>query len=411
MGGRAILLVVVGFSVVFLIFGQNFETISGSSVTNYSSYYSNNMAHNIAVSGANLAVNQIFLIPTWNSGYSNVSMAGGTMSATVVLTNPVTNALQVTSTGTYGGVSSSVIVNLQLSYFSRFAYCSNKENGVYFATGDTINGPFHTQDYLNVSGHPIFNPGSDYVGTYLGVNDNGSGSSPIINGTLRVGDNLTIPTTGVSTLESEATSGGHTFTGQDTVYLTLAGDSVRYRYTYNSAWTTKLTSAFAPNGTIVADNAILRLQGTLTGQLTVGASGNSYGSVYLDSSVTYTTDPTINPNSTDLLGIVAQNNVYITYNTADPKATENIHIDAAIYAQSGGFGAQNYSSRSVANSGTIFLYGGITQNSRLPVASLNGNGSVSAGFSKSYTYDPRLLVDIPPNYPSTGGYEVVSWFE
>jgi hypothetical protein len=411
MGGRTVLLLVTGFSVLFLVFGKNFESISTNSVSNYSTHYSNSVAHNIAVSGANLAVNQIFLNTTWTTGYSNVSMAGGTMNATVVLTNPVTNALQVTATGTYSGITKTVVVNLQLSYFSKFAYCSNNEEGVYWATGDTVNGPFHTQDYLNVNGHPVFNPGSNYVGTYKGVNDANGSSSPIINGTLRVGDNLTIPSTGVATLDSLASAGGYAFSGHDTVYLTLAGDSVRYRYTYNSSWTTKLDSTFAPNRTIVALNAILRVQGTLTGKLTIGASGSSAGTVYIDSSITYTHNPITQPSSTDLLGIVAQNNVYVTYNSSDYQATQNIQIDAAIYAQSGGFGAQNYDTRPTAYSGYIYLLGGVTQNGRLAVGTLNSNGSLKSGFSKSYTYDTRLLVNVPPNFPSTGSYEVISWYE
>jgi hypothetical protein len=406
MGGRAILFLVVGFGLTLLVVGKNFGVISSRSVTNYATYYSHNVSHNIAISGANLAVNQIFLSPAWTSGYSNVSISGGTMTVTVVLTNPVTNAIQVTSTGIYNKDTSVVIVNLQQSYFSKFAYCSNDENNIWWANQDTVNGPFHTQDYLNVNGHPVFNPGSNFVGTYLGINKYNTNSSPIINGTLRVGDNLNIPSTGVTTLESNATSGGHTFTGHDTVYLTFVADSIRYRYTYNSTWTSAKTSVFAPNGTIVADNAILRIKGTLTGKLTVGASGSSSGSVYIDDDVVYTTDPRTNASSTDLLGIVAQNNVYITDNTNN---TSSIHIDAAIYAQSGGFGAQNYSTR--ANSGYIYLLGGITQNGRLAVGTLNSSGNLTNGFSKSYTYDNRLLVNVPPNFPSTGSYEVISWFE
>ncbi|MDR3628266.1 MAG: hypothetical protein P4L45_15590 [Ignavibacteriaceae bacterium] len=406
MGGKAILLLVAGFSVIFLVLGQNFNRVSNNSATNYSSYYAHNMSHNIAVSGANLAVNQIFLTPSWTTGYSNVSMSGGTMSATVILINPVTNAIRITATGIYYGDTSTVIVNLQQSYFSKFAYCSNSENGVWWANQDTVNGPFHTQDYLNVNGHPVFNPGTNYVGTYKGINKYNSSSSPIINGNLRVGDNLTIPSTGVSTLEALSTSGGHTFTGHDTVFLAFAGDSIRYKYAYNNSWTSAKTSTFAPNGTIVADNAILRIQGTLTGKLTVGASYTSKGgNVYIDDDVVYTTDPRINSSSTDLLGIVAQNNVYV----ADNPNTANVHIDAAIYAQSGGFGAQNYNTR--AKSGYIYLLGGITQNGRLAVGTLDSYGNLSTGFSKNYTYDNRLLVNVPPNFPSTGSYEVISWFE
>lgn len=406
MGGRAILLLVAGFSIIFLVVGKNFGRITNDSASNYSAYYTHAVSHNIAVSGANLAVNQIFLTPSWTSGYSNVSMSGGTMSAIVTLINPVTNAIRITATGIYYGDTSTVIVNLQQSYFSKFAYCSNDENGIWWANQDTVNGPFHTQDYLNVNGHPVFNPGSNFVGTYLGINKYNSSSSPIINGTLRVGDNLTIPSTGVSSLEALATSGGHTFTGHDTVYLAFAGDSIRYKYAYKNSWTSAKTSTFAPNGTIVADNAILRIQGTLTGKLTVGASYTTKGgNVYIDDDVVYTTDPRTNSSSSDLLGIVAQNNVYVT----DNSNTINVHIDAAIYAQSGGFGAENYSTRS--KDGYIYLLGGITQNGRLAVGTLDSKGNISTGFSKSYTYDNRLLVNVPPNFPSTGSYEVISWFE
>ena len=406
MGGRSILLLVSGFSILFLILGQKFLLVSSSSITNYSNYYSNNIAHNIAVSGANLTVNQIFLSPAWTVGYSNVSMSGGIMNATVVLTNPVTNALQVTAIGTFNNYKDTVIVNLQLSYFSKFAYCSNNENGIYWATGDVVNGPFHTQDYINVSGHPIFNPGSNYVGTYKGIN-NLANSSPTINGTLRVGDNLTIPSTGLTTLDSIATAGGYAFTGHDTVYVTLAADSIKYKFAYNGAWTTKLDTVLAPNRTIIAHNSILRLQGTLKGKLTIGASGSTLGTVYLDNDVVYATDPISNPNSSDLLGIVAQNNVYVT----DSPNTKNINIDATIYAQDGGFGAQDWDTRSASGAGTIYLLGGITQNNRLTVASLNNNGTVKTGFSKNYTYDNRLLVNVPPNFPSTGSYTVISWYE
>jgi hypothetical protein len=404
MGGRAILLLVSGFSILFLTLGQKFSQISTSSVSNYSKYYAHTASHNIAVSCANLAINQIFFTPTWNTGYNNVSFNGGTMSATI-LVDPNTKAIKVTATGVYNGETSTVIVNLQISSFSKFAYCSNDENNIWWANQDTVNGPFHTQDHLNVNGHPVFNPGSYFVGTYLGVNKYNTSSSPIINGTLRVGDSLVIPTTGVAKFDSIATAGGYQFTGHDTVYVTLAADSIKYRFTYNSTWTTRKTSTFAPNGTIVAHNAILRLRGTLTGKLTIGASGSSLGTVYLDDDVVYSTDPRTNSASNDLLGIVAQNNVYVTNNST----TNNIHIDAAIFAQSGGFGAQNYDTRNA--SGYIYLLGGITQNGRVAVGTLDGSGNLSKGFSKSYTYDNRLLVNVPPSFPSTGTYTVISWYE
>ncbi len=132
---------------------------------------------------------------------------------------------------------------------------------------------------------------------------------------------------------------------------------------------------------------------------------NTGGDIYLDGDVLYKTDPVAHPTSTDLLGIVAQNNVWITDNTAN---RSNINIDAAIYAETGGFGAENYATRPV--SGNINLVGGITQNTRQAVGTFSGS-TIASGFSKRYHYDNRLMVASPPGYPNTGQFEIVSWYE
>jgi hypothetical protein len=409
MGGRAILIIVLGFSITLLTIGSRFGKTSNDSVTNYTNYYFQQMAHNIAISGANLAANQFYLASNWTAGINNLSLGGGTVTVTMTIPgDPLTNLHVITSTGTYRGVRSTVTINFVKMYFSRYAYCSNNENGVWWANQDTVIGPFHTQDYLNVYGTPHFNPTPSFVGTYKGINKYNSTSSPIVtNNAIRIGDYQTISQSGVSTLESNANSGGYTFTGHDTVYLTFAVDSIRYKFSYKTAWTTKKTSTFAPNGSIVADNAILRIQGTIAGQLTVGASYNTKGgTIYIDGDVLYKNDPLANPASTDLLGIVAQNNIYVTNNAAN---NNSVSIDAALYAQSGGFGAEDYSTR--PKSGYIYLLGGITQYSRLPVGTLDSRGNISTGFSKRYDYDTRLLKLIPPNFPKTDSYQIISWYE
>ncbi len=409
MGGKAILFVVVGFGIIFALMGLKFGSVSTGSVQNFVQYYSSTKAHNIAVSGANLAANAIFLDSTWTTGYNNLSFDGGTINVSVQILDPVRNIRQITSTASYNGNSSVVKVVLQPSQFSKFGYYSVKENGIYFVTGDTIWGPLHTQDYLYVSGRPVFN---GKVTTLKGIKKYNRNDKPIFNGGYQQGVSLTIPPTSISTLETNANNGGHTFTNHDTVYLTFVNDSVRYKFAYNGTPTTSLTSTLAPNGTIFAENAVLRIQGTVQGQVTVGASG-SYGdgNIYLDGNIVYKTDPTVNPNSTDLLGIVAQNNVYVAQNAAN---TSGINIDAAIFAQNGGFGAQNYSTW-YTNDGTgnpayIHLLGGITQNSRLAVGSFGGWYGMT-GFYKDYRYDNRFMSVAPPNYPNTGGFEIVSWYE
>ncbi len=403
MSGRAILFLVVGFSIIYLVLGQNFDRLSNNSVKNYVTYYSSTNAHNIAVSGANLAANEIFFDPTWTAGFSNESYNGGTMNVSVQVLDPFKNIRQIVSTGTYQNYTSTVKVTLSPSSFSKFAYYSVYENGIWWVTGDTVFGPFHTQDYLRVAGHPVYNGKVTIRKSIVKYNWQ---SSPVFNGGFQQGVNLPLPSNGVANLESVSNSGGHTFTGHDTVYLTFAKDSIKYKFAYNSPETTVLTSSFAPNGTIVADNAVLRIKGTVSGQLTVGASGSGgYGNIYIDDNVVYNSDPRTNPASTDLLGIVAKNNVFITDNVPNHN---DVVIDGAIYAETGGFGAQNYSTRPI--SGTIYLLGGITQYSRAAVGTFNSWGIVS-GFYKNYRYDERLMLSSPPYFPNTGAFEIVSWYE
>ena len=84
-----------------------------------------------------------------------------------------------------------------------------------------------------------------------------------------------------------------------------------------NAETTYLASAFAPNGVIYIENAkSVRLQGTVKGSYTIASNK---GDIYLDDDIVYKTDPRTNPNSTDMLGIVSKNNVWITNNTANNK--------------------------------------------------------------------------------------------
>jgi len=128
------------------------------------------------------------------------------------------------------------------------------------------------------------------------------------------------------------------------------------------------------------------------------------GNIYLDDNITYKTDPRIDPDSKDLLGIVSKNNVLITQNTANKSS---IDIHASIYCENGGFGA-GWPSFTEPN-GNINLLGGIQNYSRVQIGIING--SEIWGFNRRYKYDDRLMIASPPGYPGTGMLEIISWYE
>ena len=265
-------------------------------------------------------------------------------------------------------------------------------------------GPFHTQDYLRAYRHPVFF-GKATTKRDLIYYTSKSKDKPKFYGGFERGVNLPLPSDGLNKIELAAKDDGLFMEGHDTIYITLNRDSIKYRYSFNSPDSSLYLPSAAPNGVIFAKNAVVRLKGVIKGQYSIACSKVSYdkGKIYLDDDIVYDKDPRIHLNSTDLLGIIAKGEIIITDN--EPNHSD-INIDAALYAEVGGFGAENYSTRPV--SGNINLLGGITQNIRRAVGTF---GSSSTGFSKRYMYDERLMLASPPYFPGTGSFEIVSWYE
>jgi hypothetical protein len=415
MTGKAILLVVIGFSLTLLVLGHKFGSLSNRAVDNYVSYQKETVAHNIAISGANIAANEIYMNPGWDDGYS-IPFQGGHLDVTVTMIDPVLGYREITSRGTFDNTFSEIKLRIAPSNFSEYAYYSTYERSSPTSTGtiwwtgkDTVWGPFHTQDNLNVALHPSFLGARTSHKGAINYQTNKSTDSPVITGIYEAGRNLEIPPQAVENLEAAADDNGLKFKNQDTVYLVFDKDSLRYKYKYSSNYTALYLPSAAPNGLIYAKDCVVRLQGVVKGRYTLGCSSSSSssgkGSIWLDDDITYNTNPLTDPNSTDLFGIVAENYVWITENKANH---HDINIQASVFSEKWGFGAYNYADRPV--DGDINLLGGIQQNYRQPVGTFSSKG-IQSGFTKQYRYDWRLAFMSPPFYPGTGGFKIVSWFE
>ncbi len=430
MVGKASLFLVLGFSLIFLVFGQKFSSLGNSAVDNMTNYYSESVAHDCAASGANLAANQLFLDPTWRTGFTNLSLNNGTINVAVNEIDPFQDIIQIVSTGTFNGITKKVTVTLKPSKFSKFAYFSVSEgDNIWWIGKDTVWGPFHTQDYMRVENHPVF-MGKATTAKSLIYYTNKKSDEPHFFSTFEDGQDEPLPTDGLAPIKAAAQNNGffqplmndtvvtggnngggwgwnkhhHTTTTitPDTAYITFVNDSVQIKLGYDKTAHTYLTHTLAPNGAIYVEGMDVRLKGTVQGQYTVASDCN----IYLDDDIVYKNNPNIiNNNNTDLLGIVAQKNVIITDNKANHK---DINIDAAIYTQ-GSFTAENYDNLPVC--GNINLIGGITQNVRGPVGLFNYGGNISSGFAKRYAYDQRLMISSPPFFPGTGRFEIVSWLD
>ena len=406
--GKLSLFLVLGFSILYMILGNSSSKLSNRTVENMAEYNAKTVAHNIAVSGTNLACNQLFLNGSWVDGYANVKFENGSFSAGVEILDPWRNIKKLTTVANYGGatgISDTIEVIFQPSSFSKFAYLSISDpTNLYWSGKDTIWGPFHSEGNINAYQHPVFVGKATTKGTVKYMTSQLL-DEPRFLGGFESGVSLTFPSSGLDNLKSLANDDGHVFSGKDTVYVTFVNDSIKYRFNYNALPTTVLASSFAPNGVIYAENAVLRLKGTVTGRYTVACNGTSpKGNIYLDDNIVYKNDPRTNPDSKDMLGIVSKNSVLITENAANKSS---INIDASIYCEKGGFGAGW--PKWTAPNGNINLYGGIQNYSRVQIGEIHG--SEIWGFNRRYKYDERLMIASPPGYPGTGQLEIVSWFE
>lgn len=389
-------------STLMLFFGGNLSKVSTSAYENYVQYYTKSMAHTIAASVANMACNEIYLSPNWRAGYANLHIDGGIASA--VVDTVAGGKIRVTVTSEYNNVRDTIVVLWGLTAFSKFAYYSYIEGAIYWITGDTVWGPFHSQQRLNVSGNPVF---YGKVTTKNGLFRQPKSSKPKFYGGYQTGVSITLPVD-FQPLKVAAQTAGRYISKKDVSLTFNADGTVTYQEGSGPVATVPLTT-YAPNGAIFVDNGNLRIKGTISGRATVAATGSSgaaKGNVYLDDDIVYAHDPR-SGSSDDLLGICADNDVIITENAAN---NSDIRIDGSIFSRSGGLKADNYNGRPV--SGTIHLLGGIIQYQRGPVGTFSGSPPViDHGFQKKYRYDNRLMVDTPPYFPTTGSYEILSWYE
>lgn len=417
MVGKASLFMVLGFSAIFMLANLNYSSLGTRAVSNMVNYYENNMAHNIAVSGINIACSNLYFDKYWSPGtsYTNIPFSGG--SFTITMKDTLVNFKILRSVGTYRNINKEITVLLQPSNFAKFGNFYNVF-GAAAATGDTFDGPFHANDYCNVYGDPVF---LGKVTCLLGLKKSYNPSNPKFLGGFESGVNIPLEfdTTG---LRVNAGTNGKVFMGTKTksfIDVNLVFNSngtVTYKSRIGASatsfdpWSPDSTvplSTFAPNVLIYVEKGNVTMSGVLKGRATVVASrkgASGVGIVYIPSSLRYNTDPRINPNSTDMMGIVAEEKVQIPFNNS----RGNFDIHASIYAQRNGLVVDSISSYTTISNMNIF--GGLIAQKTQPTAQYSGTKPVK-GYRFVHKFDQRFYLQVPPSFPMTKFYEIVSWKE
>ena len=350
-------------------------------------------------------------------------------------------------------------------YEGRDSQCSD----IVFPTADTINGPMHSNDEIQMCGSPTFNgktstgwnptSGARWVDACPTSHPNFANSGdPQYAGILAIP-----PSNSAIKTQTTTTAGGCLYTGPTRIRLLSSGqmtvNSPFSKQTNNSCPTNgtgnkpsngviyvqnvpssssdvnytngcpySVNSQSHPLGMPIANettsygcrNGDAFVEGTLKGQLTIAADNN----IEITWNLTYNGGT----SGTDLLGLIANNYVEIWHpvscsngncnnlnanfpgETARGAPFSSPTIQSAMLAVNHRIRLQNAGSGSTL--GTLTIYGVLGQRFRGPVGAVSGTTLV-AGMAKSYNYDQRLKYQSPPKYldPVASAFAIAVWKE
>jgi Tfp pilus assembly protein PilX len=352
----------------------------------------------------------------------------------------------------YDGGSSTIDAKCNQYYYAwgsnpgRSSYSPDPCREIQFTTGDTINGPMHTNDAMQINGSVLFTSAKTETSWVTSQTNKwwGSGTPSSAGNNPVYAPMVTIPPSNASLL-ANATSYGCVYSGATKVTFNSAGTmtvlspntpfssgcypvgadrsvavsgiavpTIIYVQDYSGTCAKKsgvtIGLGYPLSGELATSNSdytgpdygcnkgTAYVSGTLNGTTTIGSSQDivAVGDLlYADQS----------SSSNDILGLIPTHFMWV-YHPVSASSEDNMlstpvtTIDAAILAVSDSFIVQNYdlgNPISTTSSNKLTVMGAIAQNYRGPV----GTGSSSApasGYLKNYNYDSRFQHGAQPPY-------------
>jgi hypothetical protein len=457
MFGKGAIIMVIGFAIIAGYMNLNIAKLTSRSVETMVGYNQLNASRDAANAGANVGLAMLSVNKNLHGTLTSQSpQTGGFKGASFVVTVDTISVTQGVSGGS-SGVSYITTTTIRLrsiatyktnmkfmtgdtltlkdtvevwlaaastatTSFTTFSWMTVQEGNVFFITGDTLYGQVHSNSNIHVDGRPVFTEKVTTSGrfdpkqsTSWHQTDN---KAVFLKGFEEGASEVEFPND-LSLIKQHATN-------SDTVnplYVQLkpgtSADNDGYALVRTGSWSGALVDSMPLNS--VTNNVIysrgdIRVKGTLDGRLTICSNDD----VYIDDDIRYEKEP--DPykkdphdpanSSTDMLGLVAEDDVIISDNTANNH--NDLYLDGSIFCRTGSFQAENYNGRGVE--GRIYSIGSIAQQTRGAVGNFSGN-TIKNGYLKSYHYDYRLAdaTNFPPFFPgysnTTRANAITNWWE
>lgn len=416
--GKSSIVYVVGLCIISSIAILSISATGTGSIDNYTSYYGRTMTHNIAVTGANIGTQMLMFDPASATNLVNTTYAGGTFDMYIVKGGDSAWVYSYSEIDLSPEViRDTVIACLRFTSFGKYGWFTDAEKNGYAGspyygaddwkiTGDSVFGAAHTNKQFHLGGAPFFNDKVTATTAPLLMSVNGV-KAPVYKAGYQWGITVARPTSNMTRILSTAALGGAVFSNTD-VALTFLDDKVAVKIPPATGLVrndTVAISTLAPNGVIAVNNGDLRIKGTYQGSLTVSSVT---GNIWLDGNGVVAHDnPATDPNSDDMMGIVANKSIYISKDLT--RTTSSVfNIQAAVFSQLGELTAESF--WTLPKSGRVNLFGGVTQATAGSLGVFN-SGGLQNGMYYSVRHDVRFDFKSPPAYPISSKYELASWWE
>jgi len=413
MGGKAILIHIIGFGIILSYIATNLAEVATRAQGNMGQYAAATESHNLAVAGANVGIARLYQDTSWRGSVTQ-AIAGPfngkfTYSVSTVGGKPFLRSVSAcpTADGTFMDTVEVCFGPGSVQSFTLFAWMTDFEGNVFWFTGDTVWGRVHTNGNIHMTGYPVFMEKlttSKTMDPAWGV----GGNRAIFKQGYETGvAEIDFPTD-LSMLFNAATAGGRTYAGNIDVEVFGGTAADNDGYALVSSGGTVIDSVALSdatfNGAITASGRV-SIHGVLDGKLSVGSNTD----IYIPDNIYYENRDLTTSN--DLLGLIADQNVIVGNTLANQSDCE---IDASIFARAGSLTAENYNSGSPR--GRLYVNGSVVQKDRGEVGTFNnGTHTLKTGYNKSYRYDLRLNDPNfrPPYYPGfyRHTFAVTSWWE
>ena len=302
------------------------------------------------------------------------------------------------STDAEHGETLSTELRLKKLAFSNFAQFVDEWDPRVLMHDDEVEGRFHSNSEVHLSFNstvgPVFH--GKVTTSFRGINTEnargGRGRDEMFLGGLETGvRQISLPRE-LAPFPGDAGEHQLHFFAEDT-RVTFYADGTFGRRPLDSAEPEiRVTIAEEDAYLIAGPKAALHVKGVVNGGVLVYSPSR----IVIEDDLLYASDPDVDPDSDDYLGLVSDR--FVTIANSDVTGPGDLIIHASVYAKRR-FSVGRFRSRGEGEA-TLLIYGSLTA------------GSISATEPRYRTkirFDPRLADVRAPSFPMTNRYEVAAW--